>query len=69
MGYARNSYTIEELNNNGFEVLKARDIIKGRKNMNDFNKFVVTIDGSELPRGGGGARCMTMPVLREKVEW
>lgn len=69
MGYARNSYTIEELNKNGFEVLKARDIVKGRKEMKDYNKFVVTLDGSELPRGGGGARCMTMPVLRDKINW
>ncbi|MBO4486372.1 MAG: hypothetical protein J5734_04470, partial [Prevotella sp.] len=23
--------------------------------------------GSELPRAGGGARCMTMPIWRENV--
>jgi len=69
MGYARNSYTIDELNKNGYEVIKARDIIKGRKEMKDYNKFVVTLDGSELPRGGGGARCMTMPVFRDKINW
>jgi arginine deiminase len=69
MGYARNSYTIEELNKNGFEVLKARDILKGKKEMSDYSKFVVTLDGSELPRGGGGARCMTMPVLRQSINW
>jgi len=69
MGYARNSYTIEELNKNGFEVIKARDIAKGRKDMKDYKSFVVTLDGSELPRGGGGARCMTMPVLRDIINW
>ncbi|MCF8332283.1 MAG: hypothetical protein K9H84_07515, partial [Bacteroidales bacterium] len=30
---------------------------------------VITVEGSELPRGGGGARCMTMPVSRASVEW
>ncbi len=69
MGYARNSYTIEELNKNGFEVIKAKDIAKGRKDMKDYKSFVVTLDGSELPRGGGGARCMTMPVLRDTINW
>ena len=69
MGYARNSYTIEELNKNGFEVIKAKDITKGRRDMKDYNSFVVTLDGSELPRGGGGARCMTMPVWREAISW
>jgi arginine deiminase len=69
MGYGRNSYTMDELSKNGFEVIKARDILKGKRDINEYQKFVVAIDGSELPRGGGGARCMTMPVLREKVEW
>lgn len=69
IGYARNSYTMDELNKNGFEILKARDIIKGRKNPEEYSKFVITIEGSELPRGGGGARCMTMPVHRKKIDW
>ncbi len=66
-GYGRNIYTIEELNKNGFEVLKAADILKGKTNMDDYERFVVTIAGSELSRGGGGARCMTMPVKRKKI--
>ena len=37
--------------------------------MNDYERCVVTIEGSELPRGGGGARCMTMPVSRKSVAW
>ncbi|MCX6231805.1 MAG: arginine deiminase family protein [Bacteroidetes bacterium] len=69
MGYGRNSYTMEEMSKNGFEVIKARDILKGKRDINEYHKFVVAIEGSELPRGGGGARCMTMPVAREKVEW
>ena len=30
------------------------------------DKFVAAFPGSELPRAGGGARCMTMPILREE---
>ena len=36
--------------------------------MNDYGKFAVAVAGSELPRAGGGARCMTMPILRELVD-
>ena len=69
IGYERNVHTIEALNNNGFEVLKATDIIKGKTHPDNFGKCVVTIAGSELARGGGGARCMTMPVRRGSVGW
>lgn len=69
IGYGRNQYTIEELNKNGFEILKAKDIIKNKIDIKKHNKYVVTIDGSELARGGGGCRCMTMPVKRKAVKW
>jgi arginine deiminase len=37
--------------------------------MDDYKKVVITIQGNELSRGGGGARCMTMPVNRDKLKW
>ena len=69
--YGRNIHTLEELDRKGFEVVRAVDFISG--NADDAvlgNKpCAVAIDGSELPRGGGGARCMTMPLSRQKVNW
>lgn len=69
IGYKRNSHTIDELNANGYEVLAANDVISGKVSPNDYEKCVVTIAGSELARGGGGARCMTQPICRAKVNW
>ena len=69
LGYARNTHTIEALNNAGFEVLKAEDVCGDKVNMRDYERFVVAFDAAELPRGGGGARCMTMPIKRKKVDW
>ena len=69
LGYARNTHTIEALNNAGFEVLKAEDVCQDKVNMRNYERFVVTFDAAELPRGGGGARCMTMPIKRKKVNW
>lgn len=65
MGYRRNTRTIEALDKAGFAVLNAEDIVNGKVDMNDYSKFVAAFPGSELPRAGGGARCMTMPILRD----
>jgi len=69
IGYNRNTNTIDELSKNGFTVLTANDVINGVVSPDTFDRCVVTIEGSELSRGGGGCRCMTMPVNRKSVEW
>ncbi len=69
IGYERNVYTMEEMNKSGYEILKASDILEDRVDYRQYKKFVIALEGSELPRGGGGARCMTMPVRRTQVNW
>lgn len=69
IGYGRNTYTMEEMNKNGFEILKAKDVISGKVDPKTYKSYVIALEGSELPRGGGGARCMTMPIRRKPIKW
>ena len=70
ISYARNIHTLEELSKSGFEIVKANDFIFGAADSTVYGNSpcVLTIDGSELPRGGGGARCMTMPLSRKPLQ-
>ena len=70
ISYARNIHTLEELSKSGFEIVKANDFISGAADSTVYGNSpcVLTIDGSELPRGGGGARCMTMPLSRKPLQ-
>lgn len=67
LGYARNYNTIEALSKNGFDILKAADVASGKVSVDNSKRCVVAFEGNELCRGGGGARCMTMPILRQSV--
>jgi arginine deiminase len=68
IGYERNTYTLDEMNKCGYEIIRAKDIISGKRDPDQYKKMVIALEGSELPRGGGGARCMTLPVRRKPVD-
>jgi arginine deiminase len=68
IGYGRNENTIAELATAGFDVVPSRDVVDGKVDLDQLGRCVVTIDGSELARGGGGCRCMTMPIGRASLD-
>lgn len=69
IGYRRNPRTIDALARAGYHVLPAEEVVDGGIDPFSYDKCVVTFAGSELPRGGGGARCMTCPINREETEY
>jgi len=67
MGYAHNIHTIEAMSGAGFQVVHAKNVLDGSRPIGSNEKILVTMEGSELSRGGGGCRCMTMPLARDEV--
>jgi arginine deiminase len=68
LGYSHNLHTVDALANAGFNVAAAAEIIDGSRAIDPDERLVVTIDGAELSRGGGGCRCMTMPLTRRALD-
>lgn len=65
ISYDCNEFTLKELNKSGYEIISSQDYLKDYKNFNNSNKkFAITLKCSELVRGRGGPRCLTMPIFR-----
>ncbi len=69
IGYRHNIHTVESLSQAGFKVIEAEDITHDREQLQPGVPAVVVMDGTELSRGGGGCRCMTMPLNRNVIDW
>ena len=65
LSYQRNEATLHEMQKMGFKVISGVSFLTGEDRIAEGDRAVITFEGSELVRGGGGPRCMSAPVHRE----
>jgi arginine deiminase len=64
VSYRRNEATLDEFRKAGFRAVSSVDFVAFDDWEDTKHRTVITIEGDELVRGGGGPRCMTLPLRR-----
>jgi len=63
--YKCNEYTIKELKKNDYEIISDQKYLENYEYYNNSKeKLAITLDSTELVRGRGGPRCLTLPLFR-----
>ena len=69
VAYGRNEHTLEAMQRDGgYRLVEADDFLTGQDRVEPGERVVIAFDAAELVRGGGGPRCMSLPVRREPLE-
>jgi arginine deiminase len=65
LSYQRNEATLHELQRMGFRLITGTSFLTGEERVVEGDRTVITFEGAELVRAGGGPRCMTLPTRRD----
>lgn len=72
LGYDRNDKTTEAFKSNGFRAVAVHDLLEELESKKisiaEIKDTLILMPSAELSRARGGFHCMSMPLLRDKVE-